>query len=191
MYQPATDGKGDYAYINGLINTMNLAGQYNITNTHCQNLKSLRSRIGDLKELFPNVDATAKENACQINHHQRFIKDFEKQDQRLLKRSVRNPAVCCVRRQHRFVFQLVNLISGIWGTYNGIYTRQQLEQLRRDLTKVEEHQDRLFTVTSAHQTAILQLDTAVSALLDSTMRQIANPSSITNVTLQRLMDMLD
>ena len=55
VYQPATDGKGDYAYINGLINTMNLAGLYNITNTHRQNLKSLRSRIGDLKELFPNV----------------------------------------------------------------------------------------------------------------------------------------
>ena len=53
VYQPAMDGKGDYAYINGLINTMNLAGQYNITNTHCQNLKSLKSRIRDLKELFP------------------------------------------------------------------------------------------------------------------------------------------
>ena len=34
VYQPAKDGKGDYAYINGLINTMNLAGQYNITNMH-------------------------------------------------------------------------------------------------------------------------------------------------------------
>ena len=81
MYQPATDGKGDYAYINGLINTMNLAGQYNITNTHRQNLKSLKSRIQDLKEFFPNVDATPKENACQINHHQRFVEVFKKQDQ--------------------------------------------------------------------------------------------------------------
>ena len=45
MHQSAKDGKGDYAYINGLINTMNLAGQYNIMNTHHQNLKSLRSRI--------------------------------------------------------------------------------------------------------------------------------------------------
>ena len=49
VYQPAKDGKGDYAYINGLINTMNLAGQCNITDTHRQNLKSLRSRIQDLK----------------------------------------------------------------------------------------------------------------------------------------------
>ena len=81
MHQSAKDGKGDYAYINGLINTMNLAGQYNITNTHRQNLKSLRSRIRDLKELFPNVDATAEENACQINHQKRFVEDFEKQDQ--------------------------------------------------------------------------------------------------------------
>ena len=63
VYQPSKDGKGDYIYINGLINTMNLAGQYNITDMHRQNLKSLRSRIRDLKELFPNVDATTKENA--------------------------------------------------------------------------------------------------------------------------------
>ena len=81
MYQPAKDSKGDYAYINGLINTMNLSGQYNITNTHRQNLKSIRSRIRDLRELFPNVDATAEENARQINHHQWFVEDFEKQDQ--------------------------------------------------------------------------------------------------------------
>ena len=46
-------------------------------------------------------------------------------------------------------------------------------------------------MTSAHQTAILQLDTAVSALLDSTMRQIDNPSSVTDVTLQRHVDMLE
>ena len=38
VYQPAADGKGDYARINGLLNTLNLAGQYNITNTHRQNL---------------------------------------------------------------------------------------------------------------------------------------------------------
>ena len=46
-------------------------------------------------------------------------------------------------------------------------------------------------MTSAHQTAILQLNTAISTLLDSTMRQIANPSSVTNVTLQRLVDMME
>ena len=45
LYHPAKDSKGYYAYINSLINTMNLAGQYKITNTHHQNLKSLRSRI--------------------------------------------------------------------------------------------------------------------------------------------------
>ena len=67
MHQSAKDGKGDYAYINGLINTMNLAGQYNITNMHRQNLKSIRSRIRDLRELFPNVDATAEENARQLS----------------------------------------------------------------------------------------------------------------------------
>ena len=104
---------------------------------------------------------------------------------------MRNCKICRERRQSHFVFQLVNLISGIWGTYNGIYTHQQLDQLRRDLTKVEEHQDRLFAITSTHQTAILQLHTALSALLDSTLRQIANPSSVTNVTLQRLYDMLE
>ena len=104
---------------------------------------------------------------------------------------MRNRKVHRERRQCCFVFQLVNLISGIWGTYNGIYTHQQLDQLRRDLTKVEEHQDRLFAVTSAHQTAILQLDTAVSAILDSTLRHTANPSSVTDVTLQRLVDMLE
>ena len=95
VYQPAMDGKGDYAYINGLINTMNLAGQYNITDTHRQNLKSLRSRIRDLKELFPNVDETAEENVRQLNRHQWFVKDFEKQDQQLLKRSMRNRIFVC------------------------------------------------------------------------------------------------
>ena len=191
VYQPAMDGKGDYAYINGLINTMNLAGQYNITDTHRQNLKSLRSRFQDLEELFPNVDGTAEEKARLINRHQWFIEDFERQDQQLLKLSMRNRKICHECRQRHFVFQLVNLISGIWGTYNGIYTRQQLDQLRRDLTKVEKNQDRLFAITSAHQTTILQLDTAVSAILDSTLRQIANPSSVTDVTLQRLVDMLE
>ena len=95
------------------------------------------------------------------------------------------------RCQRRFAFQLVSLISGIWGTYNGIYTPQQMDQLRRDLSKVEEQQDRLFAVTCAHQTAILQLDTAVTDILDSTLRQLANPSSVTNVTLQRLVNMLE
>jgi len=104
---------------------------------------------------------------------------------------LRNRKIRRERRQRRFAFQLVSLISGIWGTYNGIYTRQQLDQLRRDLSKVEEQQDRLFAVTSAHQTAILQLDTAVSAILDSTLRHTANPSSVTDVTLQRLVDMLE
>ena len=101
---------------------------------------------------------------------------------------MRNRKIRREHRQHLFVFQLVNLISGIWGTYNGIYTGQQLDQLCRDLTKVEEHKDRLFAITSAHQTAILQLDTAISAILDSTLRQIANPSSVTDLTLQRLVD---
>ena len=96
-----------------------------------------------------------------------------------------------IRRECRFVFQLVNLISGIWGTYNGIYTHQQLDQLHRDLTNVEEKQDRLFAISNAHNNAIIQLDTAFFSLLDSSMRQIANPSSITNVTLQRLVYMLD
>ena len=191
VYQPAADGKGDYARINGLLNTMNLAGQYNITNTHRQNLKSIRSRIRDLRELFPNVDITPEENARQTNRFRRFQENFDAQDRRLLKRSVKNRKVRRERRQRRFAFQLVSLISGIWGTYNGIYTRQQLDQLRRDLSKVEEQQDRLFAVTSAHQTAILQLDTAVSAILDSTLRHTANPSSVTDVTLQRLVDMLE
>ena len=115
---------------------MNLAGQYNITDTHRQNLKSLRSRIWDLKELFPNVDTTAEENARQINCHQRFVEDFAKQDQWLLEHSIRNRKVHRERRQRCFIFQLINLISGIWGTYNGIYTHQQLDQLHRDLTKV-------------------------------------------------------
>ena len=78
--------------------------------------------------------------------------------------------------------------SGVWGTYNGIYTRQQLDHLCKDLTNVEEQQDRLFAVSNAHNNAIIQLDTAVSP---SSMRQITNPSSITDVTLQRLMDMSD
>ena len=104
---------------------------------------------------------------------------------------MRNRKVRRERRQRCFIFQLVSLISGIWGTYNGIYTCQQLDQLHKDLTKVEEHQDRLFAVTSAHQTAILQLDTSVSAILDLTLRQMANPSSITDVTLQWLIDMLE
>ena len=137
------------------------------------------------------MDATAEETALQINCHQQFVEDFEKQDQQLLKCSMRNRKIHRERHQCRFIFQLVNLISGIWGTYNGIYTRQQLDQLRRDLTKVEEHQDRLFAITSTHQTAIMQLNTAVSALLDSTMRQIANLSSVTNITLQRLVDIPD
>ena len=137
------------------------------------------------------MDATAEENARQINCPQWFVKDFERQDQRLLKRSMRNRNIRRDCHQRHFVFQLVNLISGIWGTYNGIYTRQQLDQLHRDLTKVEEHQDQVFAVTSAHQTAILQLDTAISALLDSSLRQIANPSSVTDVALQRIVDMLD
>ena len=189
VYKPSA--ANDYARINGLLNTVNLAGQYNITSTHRQNLKSVRSRIRDLRELFPNVDSTPEENARQINRLRRFIDAFDAQDRRLLKRSVKNRHIRRVRRQRRFVFQLVNLISGIWGTYNGIYTRQQLDQLRRDLSKVEEQQDRLFSVTSAHQTAILQLDTAVSAILDSTLRHTANPSSVTDVTLQRLVDMLE
>ena len=137
------------------------------------------------------MDTTTEENARQINCHQRFVEDFEKQDQWLLEHSIRNRKVHRERRQRCFIFQLVNLISGIWGTYNGIYTRQQLDQLHKDLTKVEEHQDQLFAVTSAHQTAILQLDTSVSAILDLTLRQMANPSSITDVTLQWLIDMLE
>ena len=189
VYKPSA--ANDYARINGLLNTVNLAGQYNITSTHRQNLKSVRSRIRDLRELFPNVDSTPEENARQINRLRRFIDAFDAQDRRLLKRSVNNRHIRRVRRQRRFVFQLVNLISGIWGTYNGIYTRQQLDQLRRDLSKVEEQQDRLFAVTNAHQTAILQLDTAVTAILDSTLRHTANPSSVTDVTLQRLVDMLE
>ena len=191
VYKPAADGKGDYARINGLLNTMNLAGQYNITNTHRQNLKSIRSRIRDLRELFPNVDMTPEENARQVNRFRRFQENFDAQDRRLLKRSLRNRKIRRERRQRRFAFQLVSLISGIWGTYNGIYTCQQLDQLRRDLSKVEEQQDRLFAVTNAHQTAILQLDTAVTAILDSTLRHTANPSSVTDVTLQRLVDMLE
>ena len=42
-----------------------------------------------------------------------------------------------------------------------------------------------------HNNAIVQLDTAISPLLDSSMRQIANQSGITNISLQCLVDMLD
>ena len=38
---------------------------------------------------------------------------------------------------------------------------------------------------------VVSFSTTVSAILDSTLRQIANPSSITDVTLQRLVDMLE
>ena len=77
MYKPSTKA-ADYAYMNRVLNTINMAGQYNVTNTHCLNLKSLLSRIQDLKELFPNVDANAEETTCQLNHHQQFIEDFKK-----------------------------------------------------------------------------------------------------------------
>ena len=39
----------DYTYINRVFNSINMAGQYNVTNTHRLNLKSLRSTIQDLK----------------------------------------------------------------------------------------------------------------------------------------------
>ena len=107
-----------------------------------------------------------------------------------MKLSVQRP-VSALLHHHCFVFQLASLISGVWGTYNGIYTHQQLDQLHSDLTNVEEKQDRLFAISNAHNNAIIQLDTAFFSLLDSSMRQIANPSSITNVTLQRLVYMLD
>ena len=77
VYKPSTKA-ADYAYMNRVLNTINMAGQYNVTNTHCLNLKSLLSRIQDLKELFPNVDANAEETTCQLNHHQQFIEDFKK-----------------------------------------------------------------------------------------------------------------
>ena len=71
VYQPVAKVQ-DYAYINRVFNTINMAGQYNVTNTHIQNMKSHRSRIQDLLELFPNVDATPEETA----HHKWFIKTF-------------------------------------------------------------------------------------------------------------------
>ena len=108
-----------------------------------------------------------------------------------MKLSVQRHSVSALLHHHCFVFQLASLISGVWGTYNGIYTHQQLDQLHGDLTNVEEKQDRLFAISNAHNNAIIQLDTAFFSLLDSSMRQIANPSSITNVTLQRLVYMLD
>ena len=52
------------------------------------------------------------------------MENFDAQDRRLLKRSLRNRKIRRERRQRRFAFQLVSLISGIWGTYNGIYTRR-------------------------------------------------------------------
>ena len=171
-------------YIKGVLNSINMAGQNNVTNTHHKNMKSLRSWIHDLLELFPNVDATPKETACQYNPHKRFINDFLKEDPQLLKLAIQRCSVHALCQCCPFVFQLASLISGVWGTYNGIYTHQQLDQLHTDLTNVEEKQDRLFAISNAHNNAILQLDTAVSALLDSSMRQITNLSSITNIVLQ-------
>ena len=186
VYQPVAKVQ-DYAYINRVFNTINMAGQYNVTNTHIQNMKSHRSRIQDLLELFPNVDATPEETA----HHKRFIKTFLWEDEWLLKLSVWICSVCALHQCCCFVFQLASLISGVWGTYNGIYTHQQLDQLHRDLTNVEEKQDQLFAISNMHNNAIIQLNTSISTLLDSSMRQIANPSRVTDVTLQRLVDMLD
>ena len=71
----------DYAYINGVLNIINMAGQYNISNTHCQNMKLLRSKIPDLMELLPNVDATREENAIQYNCHKWFVKTFLQEDE--------------------------------------------------------------------------------------------------------------
>ena len=178
-------------YIKGVLNSINMAGQNNVTNTHHKNMKSLRSWIHDLLELFPNVDATPKETACQYNPHKRFINDFLKEDPQLLKLAIQRCSVHALCQCCPFVFQLASLISGVWGTYNGIYTHQQLDQLHRDLTNVEEKQDQLFAISNMHNNAIIQLNTSISTLLDSSMRQIANPSRVTDVTLQRLVDMLD
>ena len=70
----------NYAFNNGVFNSINMAGQYNVTTTHCQNLKSLRSQVRDLLELFLNVDVTPEEIMCQNNCHKWFVKDFIKED---------------------------------------------------------------------------------------------------------------
>ena len=83
------------------------------------------------------------------------LKDFLEEDAQLLKPAVKAPSVHDLQRHHHFIFQLASLFSGVWGTYNGIYTRQQWDQLHRDLTNVEEKLDQLFAISNAHNNAIV------------------------------------
>ena len=119
----------NYAYINGVFNSINMAGQFNITNTHCQNLKSLQSQIKNLLELFSNVDATPEDYAHPLNHHKWFGDALLQEGAQLLKISVNCLSVHAHSQHCRFIFGLASLTSRICGIYNGIYTRQQLHHL--------------------------------------------------------------
>jgi len=92
-----------------------------------------------------------------------------------------------LHRAKRFIW---NLLSGIYGTFMGFYSRKQYNELSSTMDQVVLKQNRLLEVTDVHTEALRQLSTILRDVSAAIFRAMANPAAVTHATLQHLMTLI-
>ena len=133
-------------------------------------------RLQSIKDLFP---VSSRSEADKILARDEF-------DEPLRKYVNRNHAQeTPLSREKRFIW---DLISGVTGTFMGIYNRRQLNALRETLSSTVKKQDELIRVSKAQALLIQQLDNSITEIARSTLIMAANPAAVTNAKLQQMID---
>ena len=166
-----------HSYVDGklladVIDQYTLQGHLEISALHRHEVSKLKARIADLLHLFP---VQAKSQADKILAAETFDDALRK----YLANETNH------KRHKRQIWDIVNAVIG---TYNGIYTRRQLNALKRELFAVEGKVDGLTKIAHANSEHILQLDNSITNIARSTLLAAANPSAVTNARFRQMLD---
>jgi len=92
-------------------------------------------------------------------------------------------------RQARFlplVSGAVRIGTSIFSTINGLYTRGQLKQIRKELTHINQEQRRIIQLTSVNAVAISLLDTKLADTASATADTLLNSPAVDHAEVDRI-----
>ena len=166
-----------HSYVDGkvladTIDQYTLNGHLEITALLRQDVNKFKVRLSDILNLFPTKARTEADRILSADHFDATLRKYLANE-------------TDHHRAKRLVWDIVNAVVG---TYNGIYTRQQLQALKKQLFAVEGKVDGLTTIAHVQGELIYQLDNSITDIARSTILAAANPSAVTSARFRQMLD---
>ena len=158
------------------IEAYTLQGHLEVNKVMRASVDSYVQRLQSIMDLFP---ATVRTEADRILARDEFDEPLQQYVDRQHAEETEHS------RQVRFVW---DLISGVTGTFMGLYNRHKLNALRESLATTNRKTDDLIRVSKAQAVLIHQLRNSITEIARSTLLMAANPAAVTNAKLQQMLD---